>query len=221
MRLFDYYYDVHSEFGEDGIIYFFVKSLNIRDKPRTFLNLSENFSRKNMFLFCIKHLNFKSSLPLTNAKVECTTEGVKEVLRHVDSVYLLCVNTIGVDYWMIDTYFRHCHSKQKPVLLFCKINAAIPFEHSVSVPYAKIEARKKNYNKHYRGSSLSALNNRLKSEYTFVGTTRNATFAVFVSKKYVVGNVSYDMYRFPNTIHANTYIWPTVSTKFWVNIANK
>lgn len=221
MRLFDYYYDVHSEFGEDGVIYFFVKSLNIRNRKHTFLNLCENFSRKNMFLFCIKHLNFKSSLPLSHAKVECTTEGVKEVLKHVDSVYLLCVNTLGVDYWMLDTYFRHCNAKQKPVIVFCKMNPAIPFEKSVSVPYAKTEARKKNYDKHYTGASLSAVNNRLKSDYTFVGTTRNATFAVFVSNTYVVGNVSYDLYRFPNTIYAQKNIWPTVSRKFWVNIANK
>lgn len=218
MRLFDCYRDVHSEHGEDGILYFFVKSLNIRDRPHTFLNMSEIFNKRNMFLFCIKHLRFKSCVPLThaNGKVECTLSGVQELLRVIDSVYVLCINTYGVDYWMLDAYFRHCAEHQKPVIVLCKINANVPFDEKVTVPYTPVHKRSKLYGTTYTGASLGAIHQRIRHDYTFVGTTRNATFGVFVSNKYVIGKVSYDMYMFPHTIHAQKHVWPTLKRRFWV-----
>lgn len=220
MRLFDCYRDVHSEHGEDGILYFFVKSLNIRDRPHTFLNLSEIFKRRNMFLFCIKHLKFNSCVPLyhNDGKAECTLSGVRNLLKVIDSVYLLCINTHGVDYWLLDEYFRNCNDNQKPVILVCKINEAVPFTEKTTVPYVHPENRSKMYNNFYRGASLGAIHGRIARDYTFVGTTRNATFGVFVLNKYVIGNVSYDMYEFPNTIHLKRHEWPQVSKKFWVKV---
>lgn len=222
MRLFDYYYDIHSEYGEDGIIYFFVKSLNIQNRPRTYLNICENFKRKNMFLLSIQHLGFKSCVPLSHnqGKVECTQSGVVSLLRDISSVYILCINTRGVDYWLLDSYIRNCKLEQKPVIIFCKINPNIPFDKKLTVPYTPPESRSNYYTPVYYGASLGAIHARLEKDYTFVGTTRNATFGVFVSKVYVTGNVYYDTFLFPNVIHSQKKNhWQQIpKNRMWITV---
>lgn len=222
MRLFDYYHDVHSEYGEDGILYFFVKSLNIQNRPKTFLNICDLFKRKNMFLFCIQHMGFKSCVPLSHnqGKVECTLSGIKSLLREIQSVYIMCINTRGVDFWLLDTYMRNCKQEQKPVILFCKINAIVPFDKRVTVPYTPIPNRKEYYTQVFTGASLDAIHTCVRKDYTFVGTTRNATFAVFVLKHYVVGNVMYETYMFPQVIHARKqHRWnQPIPNKMWIQV---
>ena len=220
MRLFDYYYDVHSEFGEDGIMYFFVKTLNIQNRPRTFLNICEHFKRKNMFWFSVQHLGFKSCVPLRHnqGKVECTQTGIIALLRDISSVYVMCINTNGVDYWLLDTYLRRCKKEQKPIIIFCKINTNIPFEQKYTVPYTPTSNRSNYYTGVYYGASLGAINVRLRNDYTFVGTTRNATFGVFVSNTYVTGNVSFQTFLFPNVIHAQKQELWKKTNKMWITV---
>ena len=175
-----------------------------------------------MFLFSIVQLGFKSCVPLSHnqGKVECTPYGILSVLKDISSVYIMCVNTRGVDYWLLDKYIRNCKPEQKPVIIFCKINPNIPFDKQFTVPYTPPSNRLTYYTQTYYGASLGAIYTRLKKDYTFVGTTRNATFGVFVSNAYVTGNVLYDTFLFPNVSHSQkqNYWQQLPKNRMWITV---
>lgn len=183
----------------------------------TYVNISNIYKRKNIFENIIKIFGFVVNVPIThnNGKVLCTMKGVTDLLSDMrfPNVYLLCVNTDGVDFWLLKTYMTNCTEGQKPTVIVCKLNYIIPSDKSITVPYVVPDKRKNMYTTNYQGASLLAIKTLLQ-EYTFVGTTRLSLFGVFVKRNtFLVENCVEES---ANIIHGQLLRWPIVNKKFWV-----
>lgn len=237
VHLYEYYHDIYSNYGEDGLLFCIFRLIGWNKKPM-FVNLSNVFTRKNMFLNLVKMFKFGSNVPATfnDGKADCTLEGAKALCAHLKYPYidLLHVNTDGMEYWMLKTFLNECEGVgSKPRVIVCKINNIL-LAKPLTVPYVPPEKRQGMFDANYVGASVAAVHTLLRSDYAFVGTTRFATHAVYVKSTCIPGPHTGDPSGLKTTFHLPTFDeyfrlfrnvkhgfdnrWPLVQNKFWITV---
>ena len=238
VHMYEYYHNIYSNYGEDGLLFCIFRLIGWHKVP-VFVNLSNMYTRKNMFLNLIKMFKFVSSVPMTfnDGKVECTLAGAKALYSNLRYSYidLLHVNTDGMEYWMLKTFLQECEGvDSKPNVIVCKINSIIGSRKPLTVPYVPPAKRGSVFDANYVGTSVAAVHTLLKSDYEFVGTTQYATHAVYVKARCIPGPHTGDPSGLKTTFHLPTFDeyferfnnvqygimrrWPLVQSNFWVTV---
>jgi hypothetical protein len=209
-----YCHDIHSDFGEDGILYSLFRLIGHYKLP-TYLNVSSHFTRKNGLLYLIRTFGFRN---VTSTRVESTLESMKETpLRYPYVDLLRMTRCDGVEYWLIKALIER---GVYPNVICCDVNL---YEKSVSVPYVPLHKRADVLcDPNYRGASVSALCAFLcKKKYTFAGVSKHSVRAFFVRSDVLPRDVSFVAPvwdDFPSVRYARTHRWDLVSKKLWITI---
>lgn len=209
----DYFHDIHSDFGEDGILYCLFRLIGHYKNP-SYLNVCTHFTRKNGILNLVNMFSFKNS---TCTRVESTIECIKKIQLVSPHLDLLRVTSCdGVEYWLVKALIeRGVH----PTVICCQINL---FEGSLSVPYVPPNKRKEVLDANYRGASIAAFRSFLdKHGYIYVGVCKHAVMAYFVFQALIPTHVRFvepNLDNLPSVRHARSIRWSRVSKKFWITI---
>lgn len=214
INLPDYYHDIHSCFGEDGVLYCVFRIIGLHKVP-TFMNITNNYTRKNIFETLIRLFKFESNI---EKPAVCTIYDVREIpLRHPNTLDVVGINSGGVEYWLL----RALLERVEPNVICCRINHVIPLKQSVSAPYVPDHKRTELFDNNYYGVSLGGLRTLLGKEYLFIGVSRFAAFAFFVRKALIPHDVEFkemNLQDIPAVKYAQENRWPLVSNKFWITI---
>ncbi len=196
----EFEFKVFSQWGEDGIIQFLTRHIEIPNKIfvefgvgdytescTRFLLINDNWS--GLVMDSSKsNINFIKSDDIYwryDLKAVCsfiTRDNINQLIRQnikEKEIGLLVIDIDGNDYWVwkaIDTV--------NPRIVICEYNGIFSCEHFVTVPYdEKFIRAKKHYSNLYCGASLSALCFLAEEKgYVFVGCNSNGNNAFFVRK---------------------------------------
>lgn len=211
--LSDYFHNIYSDFGEDGILFCLFRLIGHFNNP-TYLNICTHFPRKNGILNLVKMFSFKNS---TNTRVETTIDHMKGIQLASPRLDLLRVTLCdGVEYWLVKALIER---GVRPSVICCDINL---FERSLSVPYVPPIKRKEVLDANYRGASIAAFRSFLgKHGYVYVGVCKHAVMAYFVFQALIPKQVTFvepNIDQLPSVRHARSIRWTRVSKKFWITI---
>ena len=196
-------YKVFSQHGEDGIIQYLIKRLNLKEIKFVEIgteDYSESNTRyiyqtmncegliidpyKNLKNQIQKHISLSSNkLKIHNDYIN--KENILEILKKNNfekNMDLFSIDIDGIDYWIIKEL-----PKKISKIFIAEYNPFFGPKAEVTVPY------KKNFNRtnyHYSnlcyGVSLRALINLMKEkQFTFIGSNNKNTNAFFVSNDYI------------------------------------
>ena len=196
----DVEFQVFSQFGEDGIIQWLIKNVDIKNK--TFIEFGvENYDESNTrFLLMnnnwsgfimdgskenmdyVKNSDYYWKFDLIAKDAFVTKENINQLLTQsgfTGEVGLLNVDVDGNDYWILDNI--DCVN---PQILICEYNAIFGDEKQVTIPYDEAFYRTSaHYSNLYWGASLGAFKAWAeKKGYYFVGTNSTGHNAFFVRK---------------------------------------
>ena len=197
----DFEFKIFSQYGDDGIIQFLVKNLNIKNK--TFIEFGvEDFSESNS-RFLMMHNNWSGFV------MDCSSENMNKLktypwywkfdIKHqnsfidadninpilaetgLENIGLLHIDLDGNDYHILKILD---FSKLKPAILIVEYNSVFGNERAISVPYDKDFIRTKaHYSNLFFGASLPALNQAaIEKGYVLIGCTLSGNNAYFVRK---------------------------------------
>lgn len=210
----DYYHDIHSGFGEDGVLYCVFRIIGLHKVP-TFINITNKYTRTNIFETFIRLFKFESNI---QKPVVCTIDDIREIpMRNPNTVDLVGINSGGVEYWLL----RALLERVKPNVICCRINHVIPLERSVSAPYVPDHKRNELFDNNYHGVSLGGLKTLLGKDYLFIGVSRFAIYGFFVKKVLIPPDVEFkemNLRDIPAVKHAQENRWHLVANKFWITI---
>lgn len=197
-RLQDNEFKVYSQWGEDGIIQFLLRKIDIRD--RIFVEFGVEDYKEANTRFLLQN-DYWSGLVLDgskdniqaikrdpiywarNLKAECafiTRENINDLIANngiCGNIGLLSIDIDGNDYWVWEAI--DCIN---PVIVICEYNSLFGCRRPVAVPYdASFVRRQAHYSMIYYGASIAALH-RLgtKRGYSLIGTNRSGCNAFFV-----------------------------------------
>lgn len=211
LHLHDFYYDIHSKLGEDGILYCIFKLIGVYTE--TFLSISKTEHKSLQ-----THFGFAS---IVDPPVAHTMEYVRNTPFKTDTLDLLVLDAGGVEYWLL----RSVLERISPNVICCRFNHVIPADRSVTVPYVPESKRNELFDVNYFGLSLGALRTVLNAEeYVFVGVSRFAVYAFFVKRALLPRNVTFsepNLNEIPAIRYAREHRWPKVSNKFWIVVKHK
>jgi hypothetical protein len=194
----DHEFKVYSQWGEDGIIQFLLRHLEIKNSVFVEFGVENYLESNTRFLLVnnnwsglvidgdLKNVSFIKSDPIYwrhNLKADCafvTKDNINELLKRngvSGDVGLLSVDIDGNDYWVwkeIDAI--------SPRIVVIEYNSRFGAERAVTVPYDQDFIRSQaHYSTIYFGASLKALVNLGKKKgYSFVGCNRHGVNAFFV-----------------------------------------
>ena len=194
----EFNFSIFSQFNEDAIIQFLVKSLNIKNK--TFVEFGvENYEEANTRLLLekdnwqglvidcsheninhIKNQNYFWRHNLIAISDFVSVENINEILKKnnfVGEIGLLSIDTDGNDLWIWKEI-----NEIKPVILIIEYNAKLGKEKSLSIKYnANFKRASSGLNKLIYGASLKALEKISEEKgYSLVCTNKNGNNAFFV-----------------------------------------
>jgi hypothetical protein len=194
----DYEFKVYSQWGEDGIIDYLTRNVDI--KHRVFVELGvENYLESNTRYLLVNknwsglvidgdpaNVSFIKADPLYwryNLKADCafiTKENINELLKRnglSGDIGLLSIDLDGNDYWV----WREIEVIS-PRIVVIEYNFRFGADKAVTIPYdADFVRRKAHYSMIYFGASLKALVNLGKKKgYSFVGCNQHGLNAFFV-----------------------------------------
>jgi hypothetical protein len=196
-NLADYEFKVFSQWGEDGIIQYLSKAIEI--KHRTFIEFGvENFMEANCrFLLMkdnwsgyvidasssnismLKNSYFYWKYQIDAADAFVTKDNINELLAKScfdEDVGILSIDIDGNDYFILEAI-----NTVRPRILICEYNAVFGAR-KISVPYEPDFSRnRKHYSNLYWGASLAAMTflaNR--KGYSLVGSNTSGCNAFFV-----------------------------------------
>jgi hypothetical protein len=196
-NLVEYEFKVFSQWGEDGIIQYLSKAIEMKHK--TFIEFGvESFVEANCRFLMMKDnwngyvidgspsniANLKNSYFYWKYQIEAldafvTKDNINELLAKSgfdEDVGILSIDIDGNDYFILEAI-----NTVRPRILICEYNAVFGAR-KISVPYDPDFSRtKKHYSNLYWGASLSAITflaNR--KGYSLVGTNSSACNAFFV-----------------------------------------
>ncbi len=197
-KINDHELKIFSQFGEDGIIDFLTKKLNLKNK--TFIEFGvEDYEESNtrflleaknwkgliidsskIFIDKIKKKDYfwRNNLTAINAFV--TVENINNLIKdnfHFKNLDLMSIDIDGNDYWVWKA-ITIC----KPAIVIIEYNARFGYEKSVTIPYKdKFNRISEHYSSIYFGASLEALYKLGKIKgYSLVGTNLNGNNSFFV-----------------------------------------
>lgn len=194
----DYEFKVTSQWGEDGIIQYLIKNIEIENKVFVEFGV-ENYTESNTrFLLhnnnwsglivdgSDENISYIKNDPIywkNNLKAEysfITKDNINTLITkngiHGD-VGLLSIDIDGNDYWIWDAI--NCIS---PRIIICEYNSHFGASHKVSVPYdASFVREKKHFSNIYYGASISALDFLAKKKgYSLVGSNMAGNNIFFI-----------------------------------------
>lgn len=194
---------IFSQFGEDGIIDFLIKKLNIKsnyfiefgvedynESNTKFLLEARNWSgeiyeaNKNHVNY-IKNQEFYWRYNLNVKNVFISKKNINLLVdkflqrNNINKLGLLSIDIDGVDYWIWKEL-----TVTDPEIVIIEYNARLGYDKSIVVPYEENFVRlKKHYSSIYFGASLKALYTLgVEKGYSLVGTNLNGSNAFFVKK---------------------------------------
>lgn len=194
---------VYSQWGEDGIIQFLLRHINI--KSNIFVEFGvENYQESNT-RFLLTHNNWSGLVIdgssknveyiksdriywLYNLKAECTfitTENINDIFTKnglLGEIGLLSIDIDGNDYWVWQAIERI-----SPAIVICEYNSLFGCHRKVTIPYNENFLRKKaHFSQIYYGASIAALEylGDIKG-YSLVGSNSAGNNAFFVRKDLV------------------------------------
>jgi len=198
-RLSDHEYQVFSQWGEDGIVEYLVKEVNVRSK--TFIEFGIEDYRESNTRFLLIHRNWKGLVfdpnPENIARLRrstiCWRHGLRAVTAFITAdninslireqgiageIGLLSIDIDGNDYWVwqaIETV--------NPEIVVIEYNHRFGPELAVTIPYDEAFQRGKQHPIIYFGASLRALVLLGQSKgYAFVGCNSSGVNAFFVRR---------------------------------------
>ena len=204
-NLNDYEFKVFSQFGEDGIIQFLIKNINLscnkfiefgvenyEEANTRFLMENNNWSGLiiDSSLENIEHIKnqyyyWKHDLKVINEFI--TKENINEILKKnnfIGKIGILSIDLDGNDYWIWNSI-----DLVDPDIIIVEYNARLGNQSSLTIPYNSNFKRENNSKKNIYGASLSALYKLGKEKgYELVGTNSNGNNAFFVKKDKIKNN---------------------------------
>lgn len=219
--LTDYYHDIHSRYGEDGILFCIFRLIGLYRPVSTFLNLSDARRKENMFMNLIKMFGFVSARSMS-CPLDLTLQGVKDMKLRFDDrpldLLFVCAGDGSVEYWLTKTVVQD--NGWRPNVLVVRVNHVVgTADESVTVPYTHVAKRATLFDEEYYGTSAKALDHLLGAEYTRAGFSRYGKYAFYVKTSLIPAHVRFGHASnpFPHTYDR----WSRLKrTKFWVRIAN-
>ena len=219
----DHELKVFSQFGEDGIIDFLVKKIDL--KTRTFVEFGvEDYEESNTkflleaknwkglvfdssqtFIDTIKKKDFYWRNNLIAVKAFITVENIDNLIKknflHKE-VGLMSIDIDGNDYWVwkaIESY--------KPAIVIVEYNARFGYQKSVSIPYKeKFDRISEHHSSIYFGASLAALHKLGKEKgYSLVGTNLNGNNSFFIRDDLIKKNNNIKTFTPEQCYHANSF----------------
>jgi hypothetical protein len=199
-KLSDYEFQVFSQWGEDGIIQFLVRKLNICSKifvefgvetyheaNTRFLMMKDNWSglvidgsKSNINMIKNQSISWRYSLTAVESFI--TAENINSIITDNGingEIGILSVDIDGNDYWV--TKAIDCI---QPILLINEYNSVFGPDRAISVPYdPSFVRRSAHYSNLYYGASLAALTHLAnKKGYALVGCNSNGNNAFYVRR---------------------------------------
>ncbi len=197
-NLADYEFKVFSQWGEDGIIQFLSKTVELRYK--TFIEFGvESFMEANCRFLLMKDnwngyvidgsssniARLKSSYFYWKYHIEAvdafiTKDNIDELLTKSgfdEDLGILSIDIDGNDYFILEAI-----NAVRPRILICEYNAVFGAKRKISVPYEADFCRtRKHYSNLYFGASLPAITFIAnKKGYSLIGTNSSGCNAFFV-----------------------------------------
>ena len=197
-KINDHELKIFSQFGEDGIIDFLIKKLDLKNK--TFIEFGvEDYEESNtrfllearnwkgliidsskIFIDTIKKKDYfwRNNLKAINAFV--TVDNINNLIKdnfHFKNLDLMSIDIDGNDYWVWKA-ITIC----KPAIVIIEYNARFGYKKSVTIPYKeKFDRISEHYSSIYFGASLEALYKLGKIKgYSLVATNINGNNSFFV-----------------------------------------
>tara|TARA_B100000787_G_C16196535_1_gene301283 strand:- start:1433 stop:2314 length:882 start_codon:yes stop_codon:yes gene_type:complete len=219
----DHELKIFSQFGEDGIIDFLVKKINLQNK--TFIEFGvEDYEESNTkflleaknwkglvidssqrFIDIIKKQDFYWRNNLIAVKAFITVENIDNLIKknflHND-VGLMSIDIDGNDYWVWKAIKAH-----KPAIVIIEYNARFGYEKSVSIPYKKdFDRITEHHSSIYFGASLMALYKLGKEKgYSLVGTNTNGNNSFFVRDDFIKKSLDLKIFTPEQCFHFNSF----------------
>jgi len=198
--LSEFEFKIFSQWGEDGIIQYLIRTIPIPNKffiefgvedytesNTRFLLVNDNWSGLVMDssganINFIKQDDIYWRHDLEAIKSFITSDNINQlILGHVKEkdIGLLAIDIDGNDYWVWKAI-----NTVSPRIVVCEYNSIFGPEHSITIPYeGKFCRTKKHYSNLYYGVSLPALCHLAEEKgYVFVGCNSNGNNAFFVRK---------------------------------------
>lgn len=200
-NLNDYEFRIFSQFGDDGIIQFLIKHIEIKNE--IFIEFGvENFLESNT-RFLMMHNNWTGfvmdgsetamqslvnqpwywKFNLTQKAVFIDKDNINELLALTgfSEIGLLHIDIDGNDYHIFEALDL---SKLSPAIIIAEYNSVFGSERLITVPYQKDFYRTKaHYSNLYAGASLPALNHVAQAKgYALVGCNLAGNNAYFVRR---------------------------------------
>ena len=196
----DYEFKVFSQWGDDGLIHFLTKNLNLKNNffvefgvedytecNTRLLVESENWeglildgSEKNINALKSRKIYWQHTIHAQKAFV--TKENIENILTENNvpkDLALLHIDIDGNDYWVWDAIENFT-----PSIVIVEYNSLFGSERTISVPYNKDFIRTNAHHSNlFYGASLSAFNQiAIRRNYAFVGCNNAGNNAYFVKK---------------------------------------
>ena len=197
-RLKDHEFKVFSQWGEDGILQYLTRAIEI--KNTTFIEFGvEDFREANCRFLLMKdnwkgfvidgsevnigrlrESNFYWKFQLDAIDAFITRENINGLLARSgfdEDLGILSIDLDGIDYYVLDSIDTF-----RPRILICEYNAIFGADRKISVPYdPRFQRTAGHHSNLYFGASLAALAYLAdKKGYTLVGTCSSGGNAFFV-----------------------------------------
>ena len=198
--LADVEFKVFSQFGEDGIIQWLIRNVEIANK--TFVEFGASDYKEANTRFLMMNDNWSGLIMEGNARdvaevmdwnrlwlydlevKNCfiTRENINELIADSGiqgDIGLLSIDIDGIDYWILESIFVI-----QPRIIICEYNNVFGNDYAVSVPYDEsFDRTEKHYSNLYWGASLPAFKKLLgRRGYYYVGSNSAGNNAFFVQK---------------------------------------
>jgi len=206
--LHDHEYQIFSQWGEDGILDYLVRSANIQNK--TFVEFGvEDFTEANTRWLLmnqgwrglvidgsaenierIRKSAISWKYPLTAVSSFITVENINELLlRHAPSRLLgiLSIDVDGVDYWI----WKAIHAVTADIVVV-EYNSLFGPDEAVTIPYdSSFQRSKAHFSHSYYGASIAALTQLGEEKgYACVGSNSAGNNAFFLRKDLLSSSLS-------------------------------
>jgi hypothetical protein len=197
---FENEFSVFSQWGDDGIIQYLIKQVNIQndffvefgvenyyESNTRFLMEHDNWSglvfdgsEKNIQQVKAAPFFWKHELKAVHSFI--TSENINKLLQEnltTDKIGLLHIDIDGMDYWVWEAITL------RPDIVIVEYNALFGYERAITIPYDKDFFRTAaHFSNLYAGASLAALENLgQRKGYDFIGCNRAGNNAYFIVKE--------------------------------------
>jgi hypothetical protein len=194
---------VFSQFGEDGIIQFLLRTIR---PPRSFVEFGVQTYRESNTRFLLMHNGWRGVVfeqdqgyidriraepwygwkyPLSAQRAQVTAENINALFRDaglIGDIGLMSIDVDGIDYYLWEAL-----EVAKPAIVVIEYNRGLPVSRPITVPYDPAFDRDAQP-RGYHGASIAALAHLANRKgYRFVGVESHRTNAFFVGNEVADG----------------------------------